>query len=292
MAKFKRLLNVPEETTHDRLKRTCARNQAAVHPKVRVADVLPIEKSGIADDIYGFALMAHFDFTVTDAKLCPLFVVEFDGPSHGDPTQAERDRKKDYLCERFEMPLLRINFNYIDRTYRDLDLLTWIIEYWFGARDIEKGYESGDIPAAEYLDPMMFIQMPGLERRFPLWIGAEARSGLQKLCNQGKCIEYVPSFIVGTDDDQNWRAFAALRITEASGVMTKTGMRHQRFPVPALDMFDEILSVTIHDLVKDVLAADKTPVAVVEIRARAAEFLHSVRGPSFPHCHEWLKEGL
>ena len=100
MAPFKRIFNYHEEQTYHRLQETCKRNRAGVYPKVRVGDILPIEGSGISDDLFSSALKSHFDFVVTDDSHNPLFVVEFDGPSHTNPEQVERDRKKNLLCER------------------------------------------------------------------------------------------------------------------------------------------------------------------------------------------------
>jgi hypothetical protein len=101
---FKRLLSDTEPETHVRLDQACARNSASVFAKMRVADVFPIEGSGISDELFKFALRSHFDFTVADSRHMPLFAVEFDGPTHADTVQVERDRKKDALCERFGFP--------------------------------------------------------------------------------------------------------------------------------------------------------------------------------------------
>ena len=133
---FKRLMNYQEELTHLRLTEACARNSARVNPKVRLADILPIENSGISDILYKFALQSHFDFIVTDSGHMPLFAVEFDGPSHGHQVQGARDDKKDGLCERFELPILRIDAQFINKKYRNLDLLTWLVEFWFAKRDV------------------------------------------------------------------------------------------------------------------------------------------------------------
>jgi hypothetical protein len=292
MAALKRILNRDEEATHGRLQECCKRNSAAVYPKVRIADVLPIEDSGIPGDLFGFALMGHFDFIVTDLAHNPLFAVEFDGPLHSSQQQTERDLKKNLLCERFDLPLLRINRAYFNRTYRNMDLLTWIVEYWFGARGIEEAYRSGQLPEDDYFDPMMFLHMPGFEGRFPMWLAADARIALQRWSREGKCAEYVPSLIIGQDDDKTWRAFAALRITEETGVSAVTGMRHQHFPVPAFDMLDELLAFLIHELVEEVFAGTEKPIPVEEIKRRAVGFFKYVRDPSFPHCYDWLKDGL
>ncbi|HWM91653.1 MAG TPA: DUF2726 domain-containing protein [Thermoanaerobaculia bacterium] len=123
---LKRLLNAAETATHERLRQACTDFGAAVHVKVRVADVLPIEGSGLSSRDFNFALRSHFDFVVVDADQFPQFAVEFDGLQHGREPQAGRDRQKNSLCKRFDLPLLRINARYLDKAYRGIDLLTWL----------------------------------------------------------------------------------------------------------------------------------------------------------------------
>jgi hypothetical protein len=79
---FKRLLTVPEERTYDRLGEVCSRNGARLFPKARLADVLPIDHSGLSNQLFAFALRSHFDFVIADYNHMPLFSVEFDGQSH------------------------------------------------------------------------------------------------------------------------------------------------------------------------------------------------------------------
>ncbi len=106
----KKLLNTAEDRTFRELRKATS---MAVCPKVRVADVLPIEGSGIESAVFKYAFQAHFDFVVTDATHTPVFAVEFDGPRHrDDEDQISRDLKKNSLCARFAFPLLRINDNY------------------------------------------------------------------------------------------------------------------------------------------------------------------------------------
>src|SRR6185503_17574285 len=75
----KRLLNKSESVVDHKLAAVCKEWSARVHNKVRIADVLFIEDSGISGNDYSFALKSHFDFVVTDADYLPLFAVEFDG---------------------------------------------------------------------------------------------------------------------------------------------------------------------------------------------------------------------
>ena len=79
---------------------------ASVYPKLGVADVLPIERSGLSDEQFQYALRSHFDFVVTTADGSPFFVVEFDGPIHGSTRLARRDALKNGLCEPFNLPFL------------------------------------------------------------------------------------------------------------------------------------------------------------------------------------------
>jgi hypothetical protein len=90
MGAMKRILNRPEETTHERLRAVCVGWNARVYAKLRVADVLPVEGSGISDVEFAFALRSHFDFVVTDNDHTPLFAVEFDGPVHEEDAAQRR----------------------------------------------------------------------------------------------------------------------------------------------------------------------------------------------------------
>jgi hypothetical protein len=126
---FKRLLNAPENMTNKRLREACSRNGAEVFAKVRLADVLRIENSGISDELYRFALQSHFDFVIADGDHLPLFAIEFDGARHNLGIQVSRDSKKETLCERFRLPVLRINAEYLNRKYRGLDLLLGLSKY-------------------------------------------------------------------------------------------------------------------------------------------------------------------
>ncbi len=134
---FPRLMNVPEQIVHGRLRDVCDRYGASVHTKVRVADVFQIQAGDVDQVLYEYALMAHFDFVVCDEDKRPLFAVEFDGPSHRDPTQLKRDRKKDEICRSYAFPLKRYRKEDLRRTVDKLDILTEQAEQWFEARTTE-----------------------------------------------------------------------------------------------------------------------------------------------------------
>jgi hypothetical protein len=148
--------------------KVAAQNGAAVYPKVRVADVLQIVGSGIADDVYRFALQAHFDFVVTKG-VTPIFAVEFDGPSHGAKQQRTRDEKKDEICRHLGFPLLRITSRYLPAIYRSYDLLSWCIEQWFLSQAFTEAQGRGEAPA-----PFFNVSnAPGTRRPRELHHGAQ-----------------------------------------------------------------------------------------------------------------------
>ncbi|MGO8907660.1 MAG: DUF2726 domain-containing protein [Solirubrobacteraceae bacterium] len=76
------LVSRGEQVVDGKLASLCQRFGARLFPKVRIADVLPVSKSTLADADFSYALKAHFDFVIADAQNEALLAVEFDGPSH------------------------------------------------------------------------------------------------------------------------------------------------------------------------------------------------------------------
>lgn len=263
----KKVLNLHEEVTHRSLKDICEKNGAHVFAKVRVADILPIENSGIPDDLFRYALQAHFDFVVADSSHNPLFAVEFDGPAHDELKQRHRDSQKNQLCDRFHFPLLRINARYLPKKYRNFDLLTWFVEVWFFQEAFNKAQEDGAIPSDEICDPFMVLTLPDRKEHFPLWLSAELRVKIQRLNKANKCHDFAPSMWFGADKDGNYHGIAWLRVTKTSGVMARSGIRAQRFPVIEREVLSEILVFELYEELDSVLRDDSTSLPVSEIDA-------------------------
>ncbi len=104
----KRLLNYSERMAYRRLQEACSGRPVRLYTKVRMADAIPIEGSGLPNELFSFALRAHYDFVISTPDDRPLVAVELDGPSHDMPAQIDRDAKKDELSQRFGLPVLRI----------------------------------------------------------------------------------------------------------------------------------------------------------------------------------------
>lgn len=272
---LKRILNRHEEVTHLRLREVCEAYASHVYAKVRVADILPIENSGIDGELYRYALQSHFDFVVADDQHNPIFAVEFDGPTHRLEQQRERDAKKETLCARFSFPILRINARYLGKQYREMDLLTWFVEVWFAKKWFEEAQESGQIPYDEPFMPQSIVTIPGRNRRFPLWLSAGARAKIQDLCVAGRVRDFVPSMVIGIDQDGNYRAISFLRIDAERGVCVETGMRLQQFPVSEADALDELVTCQLYEALVSALEVGDTVLSGPVIEQRITEFVNS-----------------
>lgn len=264
----KRLMNKSEEQTNTILRPLTEEWGSHTFPKVRLADILPIENSGISSDLYHFALQSHFDFVVTDDDLQPLFAIEFDGDSHDSKLQQRRDMRKDSLCERFQLPLLRINSLYLNESFRRMDMLSWFVNYWFAQRMIDGAYESGDIPADAYVDPMLIVTLPGTKQKFPLWLTAEVRTAFNRYCEKGLSIDPGPSSFIGVDANGAHRAIVYLAITENEGLLVETAMRAQRFNVPCAEILEAIAEHQMFDTFNNVINGDGEMVSIDAICTR------------------------
>jgi hypothetical protein len=148
-----------EETTEKALQRSIAKQNARVLTKVRIADSLNIEKSGLTNEEYSYALKAHFDFVVTDSDTKSLFAVEFDGNQHQyDPDTRQRDKLKNSICDKLGMPLLRIDKEYLSRVERFASVLDWLTEMWFLEQAWDGAYDRGELPPDADFYPFLIFE--------------------------------------------------------------------------------------------------------------------------------------
>jgi hypothetical protein len=94
--------------------------------KPRVQDVLE-KQEDLRPDEFDLYSSGHFDFVVygtTDDM--PAFALEFDGPSHGEPRQVERDVVKNRLCAAAQLPLLRLGVGALIEI-EQVTILEWLL---------------------------------------------------------------------------------------------------------------------------------------------------------------------
>lgn len=129
-----------------------------VFSKVRVTDVLDLDRSGLTNEQYRYGLQAHFDFVIADHEDTKgQFAVEFDEPHHlTDRKTIHRDRLKVQLCDRFEFPLIRIGSSYLRRERR-FTLIGYAVEVWHLERAFHEAQEGGQIPWDEPFNPALVV---------------------------------------------------------------------------------------------------------------------------------------
>jgi hypothetical protein len=269
---LKRILNVPEKQTHRRLQEICGDYGTEVFSKVRLADILPIEGSGIQDREYRYALQAHFDFTMATKDATPLFAVEFDGPSHAHARQAYRDDLKDSLCARFQFPILRISSEFVTNKYRSMDLLGWLVEVWFLQKDFYLQQAAGVIAYDEPFDPRMVISRSNKPGRFPFWLSAPILTKVQRLFFEGKCKDPSPSWTVSLDRSNNYHGLAWLALNADTTVYAQTKFRGQLFPVTLVELVSDIATYEMHALLTKVLEGTAEPQPFADFDHILAEF--------------------
>ena len=266
--------NESERLTDERLRLVCEEYGARVCPKVRVADILNVKKDSLAPELFSYALMAHFDFVIYDPQdlHSPLFAVEFDGESHSRPTQIARDKKKNQLCELSQFPLLRINSNFLSKSYRHKDILTYLVERYFLEKSFEEAQEQGLIPEEEGFDPTFLMVTQGGKTKFPLWLSKEILTEYQELCKAKIIRDHIPSSMIARDMDGNLRAIGWTLIRDGYGIVANTGMKAQLFDYGLTDAIEEIIIFETHASLKKCLEKKSAGVSLAVINKSITHF--------------------
>ena len=272
MDRRKRLLvNGYEEATHRILEDAASKSGARVFPKVRMADALDIERSGITPQQYSYALKAHFDFLVTTADYTPQFAVEFDGPQHAtDSAVIARDALKNSLCEKLGLPLLRIGAEYLRQVGR-FRLIGWLTEVWFLYVAFCEAQQRGELPEDEIFHYSFFLGLGYIEdgriieidtsdasatlskaetlkqakvrvvttRPYDPFI--EHRAYIQHLHKKGLCSRPVPECIVAWHPEGHYVAAAFVELPDGRTVIGNAQCNFSSFPaVPPLELCEEL----------------------------------------------------
>jgi hypothetical protein len=258
------LVNRYEEESFVLLKKQADDEQAHVFSKVAPKEILPFETTKLSKELNDFCWRAHFDFVVTDSAFMPLFVVEFDGPSHQSEKQVCRDRKKDELCRIFSLPILRINARYLEPAYRGTDLLSWFAECFFTNRAFTVAEENGLISPEDGFSPLSIISI-GDRNDWPLDLSHGVRDEFRNFHKEGKIFDEQPSFLIGRDSLGTYRAFAFIAVTKETGVFAKTAMRSQQFEINQADALEIIICFEIFEALRKVLNGTSKPQRLVSI---------------------------
>jgi hypothetical protein len=269
-----RFLNSYEEVTYNKLRAVTEPVGAHVFSKVRLADVIPVNNSGISNEEFSYSLKAHVDFLVTNAEQDVQFCVEFDGPTHRQPEQIRRDEIKNQLLTKFRVPFIRINSRYLEDRYRGLDLLTYFVDVWFLAQAFDEAQERGQIPPEETFDPTFIIsdgQPNG--KKWPYWISIELQTDIQRMFKKQLVAQPSPSDWIGTDSHGNYRCIAWLFLTPETCVFIETGMRGHSFPaVYSSDLLSQLAIYELHEKTQRAISGSVVPVSRDVLDSRLEDY--------------------
>ena len=286
------LVNQWEERTDAALAEAAKRCQVRVFAKVRVADVLDLDGSGLSADEFRYGLQAHFDFVIADSHdTRGQFAVEFDEVHHlTDERTKRRDRLKAEICARLDFPLVRIGSSYLRRERR-FTLIGYLVEVWDLDRAFTRAQESGQIPWDEPFDPFLIIasSVPDvtkgerLELDFPYWLERPARLRFVEAMREGLVLSQTPEEIVtpwpahGEPDEAEFvEAWAVLELSFGGFVLGQSKLRNFKVFVPGITARRLAADVAVADagrLLERILDGEQAPATIEEwtaLRRRTA----------------------
>lgn len=251
------LSNQYEAETHRVLEETASKLGARVFPKIRIADVLDVSRSGLRGDEYQYALKAHFDIVVTDESSKTQFAVEYDGRGHEtDPDTIRRDALKNSICDKLGLPLLRIGDELFRKVGR-FSLLGWLAEVWFLNEAFTQAQERGEVPYDEifhhstilgfaYRDQSELVHIDDLGSQEQVRLLHEhvgrmvitrpydpfipSRAYIQRVYHTGACRRPRPDEQLGTDPSGYSVAVAILPVGDDRYIIGHARVRTFKFP--------------------------------------------------------------
>lgn len=285
MDRRKKLVNFHEAVTRKILRAAAEKNGAEVWPKLRIADVLNLERSGLDNDLFSFALKAHFDFVVVDQEHLPLFAVEFDGPHHdSEPRARINDMKKNAVCEKLDFPIARVRDEHLFQKARGVDYLTWLTEIFFSFQSLVEAQEKGLLPDDEPLDPMSFLSNPNIPGAFPLFISAHARSRLIALNKRGVLSAPAPLDLRGDDADGRTTCISVVTAGRGELLFATSSIYLRGFGVAPFEAAAEIAAVNLASLADEFSRTREGALSPEDVRALLVDFLRSHRATVMDGC--------
>jgi hypothetical protein len=236
------LVNEGEIRTDEALREVAADVGYRVFPKVRVADALAIDHSGLPAEAYSYALRSHFDWLVADTETSrPEFAVEFDGESHETPAARRRDALKVDICARLGLPLLRIDRAAYRPTTRRT-VIGYAVEAWAAYQAFTAAQETGQIPEDEIFEPWMTIDI-NEDGTFSFRdIAAPSRRLVYRLHEAGLLTEWGPTDASrgpSADDPEHAEGYAWVTTVDGHLVVGHARLRTYSFPAVRSDELAE-----------------------------------------------------
>jgi uncharacterized protein DUF2726 len=231
---LKPIFTIGERATYRIAQQVAGAHEVEVHAKFRVADAILIDRSGISNEEYSYALKAHFDALVVRNNL-PILAIEFDGDGHNP----KNDHLKNQLCDRFQLPLVRVRMEHINSKNFEDTAVHFLVYQLFGVDTFMEEY--GDDPYERY-DPTFFVSVVGKDGLSPFYYAARWRNRLIKpfkenahLFGDSVRMSYKYGNIQLEASEGAWirgdeiRAICGLRVDEETSLVGTAGLSFQVF---------------------------------------------------------------
>ena len=272
------LVSPGEEKTDAALREIARQEGVEITYKMRLADALDIENSGISSEEYTFALRSHLDFVVYRNNKID-FAVEFDGKQHQHKDGVRRDKLKDAVCQKLGMPLLRIDASMFRDVPGRMPWLHYIVRSFYMEQAFVEMQDQGAIPEDELFIPWGQLELvegrgvrsidPGLFWRS--WLEARGREG--KVANGG------PLSLTAETDDGYVHAVALIALGQIEGfVMGRARVRKYRgFPVHDCELVDDLAVADAALKIRQVVAGNMTVLCTQKDAQRTLDWMKARR---------------
>ncbi|HET6844341.1 MAG TPA: DUF2726 domain-containing protein [Candidatus Angelobacter sp.] len=153
------LVNRGEGAVLDVARDVCKATGSEAFAKIRIADAIRIDGSGISNALYKYALSAHFDILVAKDNKAYL-AIEFDGSGH----DARNDALKASICDFFKLPLIRVKESHLDAKVFEDTAVGFFIWQLFCVDMFLADHEQDPY---EIYDPLFYVRVQGKTRSWP-----------------------------------------------------------------------------------------------------------------------------
>jgi Protein of unknown function (DUF2726) len=157
--RFRPLVNRGEGAVLDIARDVCKATGTEAFAKIRIADAIRIDGSGISDALYRYALSAHFDILVAKDNKAYL-AIEFDGSGH----DSRNDALKESICDLFRLPMIRVKESHLDAKVFEDTAVGFFIWQLFCVDTFLADYEQDPY---EIYDPLFYVSVQGKNRSWP-----------------------------------------------------------------------------------------------------------------------------
>lgn len=278
------LASAGEIATDEALAEVAERLGYRVFPKLRIADALDINPSGLSDEQFHYALSAHFDFVVGEADTSrSLFAVEFDGRQHDTSRDvAARDRLKDEICAKLELPLLRIDTDFLKQVDR-FTIVGYLIEVHGLAEAFYEQQRAGYIAWDDDFDYWCAVGLENGRVVQPYDLAAPAKRLIAAMHTAGEIDDWTYSHatrFAPAPETKRHVAYVWLKARDDEWLFASAAIRTFDFPgIGAWDIAEQLAARALHQRLLRYRAGEDVVISGRELDERVQQ----TTGPGWGH---------